>query len=147
MEGSDTPLGFVGFAFAENAGDQVKILQVDGGDGCVAPSRDTIADESYPLSRTLYIYVNKAKLASNPAAQGLRRLLPERQRASSTPSSRPATSICRRPDRVDAVDVDVRVGRPERPALVADTSGRDRAALGARSRPRPRTRRVGSTEP
>ena len=66
MEGSDTPLGFVGFAFAENAGDQVKILEVDEGSGCMAPSRDTIADQSYPLSRTLYIYVNKAKL-SDPA--------------------------------------------------------------------------------
>jgi len=67
MEGSDTPLGFVGFAFAENAADQVKILQVDEGSGCIAPSRDTIADQSYPLSRTLYIYVNTDKLASNPA--------------------------------------------------------------------------------
>ena len=69
MEGSDSPLGFVGFAYAENAADQVKILQVDEGDGCVAPSRDTIADESYPLSRTLYIYVNKAKITENPAAK------------------------------------------------------------------------------
>ena len=67
MEGSDSPLGFVGFAFAESAGDQVKILEVDGGDGCVAPSRDTIADASYPLSRTLYIYVNKAKITESPA--------------------------------------------------------------------------------
>jgi phosphate transport system substrate-binding protein len=69
MEGSDTPLGFVGFAFAESAGDQVKILEVDGGDGCVAPSRDTIADGSYPLSRTLYIYVNKAKITESPALE------------------------------------------------------------------------------
>ena len=69
MEGSDSPLGFVGFAFAEGAGDQVKILEVDGGDGCVAPSRDTIADGSYPVSRTLYIYVNKGKLAESPALQ------------------------------------------------------------------------------
>jgi phosphate transport system substrate-binding protein len=67
MEGSDTPLGFVGFAFAEGAAEEVKILQVDGGSGCVAPSRDTIADGSYPLSRTLYIYVNKGKLAQSPA--------------------------------------------------------------------------------
>ncbi len=69
MEGSDSPLGFVGFAFAENAADQVKILQVDGGDGCVEPTRDTIADASYPLSRTLYIYVNKAKITENPAVK------------------------------------------------------------------------------
>jgi len=69
MEDSDSPLGFVGFAFAENAADQVKILQVDGGDGCVEPTRDTIADASYPLSRTLYIYVNKAKITENPAVK------------------------------------------------------------------------------
>ncbi|HET7928478.1 MAG TPA: substrate-binding domain-containing protein [Actinomycetota bacterium] len=69
MEGSDTPLGFVGFAYAEGAAEQVKILEVDGGDGCVAPSRDTIADASYPLSRTLYIYVNKAKITENPAVK------------------------------------------------------------------------------
>ena len=69
MEGSDSPLGFVGFAFAEGAAEQVKMLEVDGGDECVAPSRDTIADGSYPLSRTLYIYVNKGKLAESPALQ------------------------------------------------------------------------------
>ena len=35
----------------------------------MAPTRDTIADTSYPLSRTLYIYVNKTKLADSPALQ------------------------------------------------------------------------------
>ena len=65
MEGSPSALGFVGFAYAQEAGDQVKELQVDGGNGCVAPSVDTIADGSYPLSRSLYIYVNTAKLAEN----------------------------------------------------------------------------------
>jgi phosphate transport system substrate-binding protein len=67
IEGSDTSLGWVGFAFAEEAGDQVKELEVDGGDGCVAPSADTIADGSYPLSRPLFVYVNKAKAESNAA--------------------------------------------------------------------------------
>jgi phosphate transport system substrate-binding protein len=66
IEGSDTSLGWVGFAFAENAGDQVKEIEVDGGDGCVAPSADAIADGSYPLSRPLFIYVNKAE-ADNAA--------------------------------------------------------------------------------
>lgn len=69
MEGADTPLGFVGYAFAEGAGEGVKLLEVDGGSGCVAPSRDTIADGSYPLSRTLYIYVNTGKVAESPALQ------------------------------------------------------------------------------
>jgi phosphate transport system substrate-binding protein len=69
MEGSPSALGFVGFAYAESAGDQIKEIEIDGGSGCVAATRDTIADASYPLSRTLYIYVNTAKAASNPALQ------------------------------------------------------------------------------
>ena len=65
MEGSPSALGFVGYAFAEQAGDAVKELQVDGGNGCVAPSAETISDGSYPLSRSLYIYVS-ADAAARP---------------------------------------------------------------------------------
>jgi phosphate transport system substrate-binding protein len=67
IEGSDTSLGFVGFAYADQQGDNIKKLQVDGGDGCVEPSADTISDGSYPLSRSLYIYVNTDKIATNAA--------------------------------------------------------------------------------
>lgn len=67
IEGSDSSLGWVGFAFAQNAGEGVKELEIDGGNGCVAPSIDSIADGSYPLSRSLYIYVNTQKAAENPA--------------------------------------------------------------------------------
>ncbi len=67
MDGSPSAIGFVGFAFAEAAGDTIKEIEVDGGSGCVAPSAETIADGSYPLSRSLYIYVNTDKLAENPA--------------------------------------------------------------------------------
>ena len=66
MEGTPSALGFVGFAFAEEGGDAIKEIQVDGGDGCVAPTAETVADGTYPLSRSLYIYVDKAKLQSNP---------------------------------------------------------------------------------
>jgi phosphate transport system substrate-binding protein len=69
MEGADGALGFVGFAFAEGAGEGVKLIEVDGGSGCVTPTRDTIADGSYPLSRTLYIYVNTTTLAEDPGLQ------------------------------------------------------------------------------
>ncbi len=65
MEGSPSALGFVGFAFADEAGDAVKELEVDGGDGCVAPTPETISDGSYPLSRSLYIYVS-AEAAARP---------------------------------------------------------------------------------
>ena len=69
MEGLETALGYVGFAFAEEAGEAIKEIAIDGGSGCVAPSRETIADGSYPLSRSLYIYVNAGTLADNPALQ------------------------------------------------------------------------------
>jgi len=67
IEGSDSSLGWVGFAFAEEAGEGVKELEVDGGDGCVAPSAETIADGTYPISRPLYIYVSTTSLEENPA--------------------------------------------------------------------------------
>ena len=65
LEGSPSALGFVGFAFADQAGDAVKELEVDGGDGCVAPTPESISDGSYPLSRSLYIYVS-ADAAAQP---------------------------------------------------------------------------------
>ena len=67
IEGAEGSFGWVGFAFAEEAGDGVKEVAVDGGDGCIAPTTETIADGSYPVSRALYIYVNTANAAENPA--------------------------------------------------------------------------------
>jgi len=65
---SDTSLGWVGFAFANEASG-AKLLQVDGGDGCVEATPETIASNEYPISRNLYIYVNNANTESNPALQ------------------------------------------------------------------------------
>jgi phosphate transport system substrate-binding protein len=67
VEGSEGGFGWVGFAFAEGAGDSVKEVPVTaepGGD-CVSPSADTIADGSYPLSRPLFIYVSAAAAEDN----------------------------------------------------------------------------------
>ena len=67
----DTPggLGFVGFSYAQEAGANVKEFQVDGGSGCVAPSAETVNNNTYPISRLLYIYISKEALASNPAVK------------------------------------------------------------------------------
>ena len=61
----------MGFAFAEENKDKVAEVGVaNAANGtCVLPSAETIADASYPLSRGLYIYVNKAKAAANPAVK------------------------------------------------------------------------------
>jgi phosphate transport system substrate-binding protein len=65
--GTEGGLGFVGFAFAENAGDSVKEFSIDGGEGCVAPSPDAVIDGSYPMGRSLFIYVNAERAAESPA--------------------------------------------------------------------------------
>lgn len=67
ISGSDTSLGWVGYAFYVANEDKVAALEVDGGDGCVGPTPETIADGSYPIARPLFIYVNKAKADENPA--------------------------------------------------------------------------------
>lgn len=68
VEGSKSSLGWVGFSYAEQNRGKVKILPIDSGDGnCVSPSDTTIADASYPLSRSLYLYVNTATAKTNRA--------------------------------------------------------------------------------
>jgi phosphate transport system substrate-binding protein len=65
--GFPTSLGFVGLAYAEESLDQVKLVAVDGGDGCVTPTIETVSDGSYPISRALYIYPNLGRAAENSA--------------------------------------------------------------------------------
>jgi phosphate transport system substrate-binding protein len=72
VEGSEGGFGWVGFAFAEGAGDAVKEVPVTtepGGD-CVEPSAESIADGSYPLSRPLFIYVSTAAADDNAGVSG-----------------------------------------------------------------------------
>lgn len=66
LQSVDSSFGWVGFAFAEEA-EGVTEIEIDGGDGCVAPSAETVADGTYPLARPLFIYVNNEKLADNQA--------------------------------------------------------------------------------
>jgi phosphate transport system substrate-binding protein len=68
VEGSKTSLGWVGFAFARETSDvrMLPVAEEPGGD-CVLPSDATIADGSYPISRPLFIYVNKKRAEDNAA--------------------------------------------------------------------------------
>jgi phosphate transport system substrate-binding protein len=67
VAGTPGSLGFAGYAFYEGNQDSLKALQVDGGEGCVAPTTETIADGSYPISRPLFIYPSTTNAAENPA--------------------------------------------------------------------------------
>jgi len=72
VAGSPTSLGWVGFAYAQENTDKIKELAVskEPNGTCVEPTDTTIADGSYPLSRSLYLYVNNAKAAANAAVAG-----------------------------------------------------------------------------
>jgi len=69
VSGTPSSLGWVGYAFFKANEDKLKALEIDGGAGCVGPNPDTIASGEYPISRPLFIYVNKQKLKENPAAE------------------------------------------------------------------------------
>lgn len=64
VSGDENGLGFFGYAYYEENKDKLKLVEIDGGDGCVAPSAETIADGSYkPLSRPEFIYIKKESLS------------------------------------------------------------------------------------
>ena len=59
VSGDANALGYFGFAYYEQNMDSLKLVSIDNGNGCVAPSTETISDLSYDaLSRPLFIYVN-----------------------------------------------------------------------------------------
>ncbi|WP_419921719.1 PstS family phosphate ABC transporter substrate-binding protein [Candidatus Poriferisodalis sp.] len=68
IAGNQYSLGWVGFAFADENRDKVRLLDIDGGDGCVSPTPATIASAEFPISRFLYTYVDVSR-ASDPAVQ------------------------------------------------------------------------------
>ena len=58
VSGDKSSLGYFGYAFALENQEILKVVAIDGGNGCIAPTNETINDGSYsPLSRPLFIYV------------------------------------------------------------------------------------------
>ena len=63
VNGDRGALGYFGYAsYLENK-DMINTVAIDGGEGCVEPTSETIEGGTYmPLARPLLIYVNKASL-------------------------------------------------------------------------------------
>ena len=73
ISGDKNALGFFGYAYYAENKDKLKAVAIDAGKGPVAPSYDSIKDGSYsPLSRPLFIYVNKAALERTEVMEFLR---------------------------------------------------------------------------
>ncbi|GAB4122706.1 MAG: PstS family phosphate ABC transporter substrate-binding protein [Fimbriimonadaceae bacterium] len=57
-------MGYFGIAYYEENKDSLGVIAIDGGNGPVIPSPETVQDGTYsPLSRPLLIYINKKSLA------------------------------------------------------------------------------------
>ena len=62
LEANPAALGIFGYSFLDQNRDKVRGSVIDG----VAPAFDTIADGSYPVSRSMYFYVKKAHVGVIP---------------------------------------------------------------------------------
>ncbi len=70
VAGDVNAISYFGYAYYVENTDKLKAVEIDGGSGCVAPTDETIGDDSYaPLSRPLFIYPNTAKAAEEPGAR------------------------------------------------------------------------------
>jgi phosphate transport system substrate-binding protein len=69
VAGDPNALGYFGFSYYQNNQERVRALSIDGGDGPVEPTVETIASGEYPLSRPLFIYVSVQALEENPALE------------------------------------------------------------------------------
>ena len=64
VSGSKGGIGYFGLSYAEENADKLKVVKIDGGDGCVEPTVETVQSGEYkPLSRPLFIYPGSKAIA------------------------------------------------------------------------------------
>ncbi|ACL76446.1 PstS family phosphate ABC transporter substrate-binding protein [Ruminiclostridium cellulolyticum] len=70
IAGDKDAMGYFGFAYYEENQDSLRVLKIDSGKGPIEPNLETIKNNTYsPLSRPLYIYVNKNKINQSPVKE------------------------------------------------------------------------------
>ncbi|WP_017572945.1 PstS family phosphate ABC transporter substrate-binding protein [Nocardiopsis halotolerans] len=63
VEGDANAMAFVPYSYFMEAGDAVKPLQIDSGDGCTEPTLENVQSGAYtPLGRGLYVYASDVAL-------------------------------------------------------------------------------------
>jgi len=78
VAGDKFGLGFFGLAYFEENQDKLALAAVDGGNGPVLPTAETVNDNSYsPLSRPLFIYVNSSSVRNPEVVEFVRFYLKE----------------------------------------------------------------------
>ena len=70
VSGSKGGIGYFGLSYATENADKLKVVQIDGGGGCVEPTVETVQSGDYkPLSRPLFIYPSQKAIA-RPEVKG-----------------------------------------------------------------------------
>jgi len=107
IEGTKGALGYVGFAFADQQKDKLKVLGVDGGKGCVKPEVKTIADNSYaPLSRPLFMYPSTKTVKQPEVKAFIQYILDNNQQVNEAADYVPLT-----PELLDKAKSDLEAGK------------------------------------
>ena len=74
-------MGYFGFSYYEANQDKLNLVAIDGGDGCVEPSTETIQDGSYvPLGRQIFMYP-KTEALQRPEVKAFMDFIVENQQA------------------------------------------------------------------
>lgn len=69
--GDPNALGYFGYAYYVENQDTLKAVEIDGGEGCVAPNEEDVLNGTYaPLSRPLFIYASKQAVDERPEVKG-----------------------------------------------------------------------------
>ncbi len=77
VSGERGGLGYFGFSYFEENQDKLKAVEIDGGDGCVAPSVENAQNGTYaPLARPLFVYA-KTESFRRPEVEAFVRYLLE----------------------------------------------------------------------
>jgi phosphate transport system substrate-binding protein len=64
VEGERGALGYFGLSYYEENKTKLKLLGIDGGNGCVTPNVGTVQSKRYkPLSRPLFVYAKRASFS------------------------------------------------------------------------------------
>lgn len=70
VEGDTNAMAYFGFAYYFENQERMKSVEIDGGEGCVAPTQEAVlAGEYTPFSRPLFIYVSQSAYEEDPAVQ------------------------------------------------------------------------------
>ena len=71
VQGARGATAYFGFTYYEENRGSLKVVEINNGGGCVAPSAATVQDGTYtPLARPLFIYVSKSAYQDKPQVKG-----------------------------------------------------------------------------